>query len=464
MSTSEIARISRAPRIIESRSPGLFQIASQVRKKGALQFFLDQRSVQGDLPQLRMGLHRLFLIIHPEHVRHVLHTDRQNFDKLKTWESSRQLMLGDGLIASNGPAWKRQRRLMSTSFTPRSVEQYHSLMAAAAEAATKRWDSIAKAGQPVDLFDEMARVTAWIILRSMFGTDISEERLRSMEGHVENLIEFVNHREMLPVKPPLWAPLPRHRRYREAKTQVDSLIHDIIARRRAETQSRWPNDLLSKLMSVRDEETGEAMSDQLVRDECLGIFVAGHETTARTLSFLWYALHENPDVAKRLRAELDSVLPQGQPPALEHFQKLPYMDRVLKEVLRLYPPAPAFPRDPIADLTLNDVHIPAGTFLLVFPYATHRHPDFWDEPERFDPDRFLPEKEAALHPYAYYPFGAGSRLCLGNGFAMLEMRILTTMLVPLFEARLVEGHRPRIDIGGTLMVRNGLPMRIARRS
>jgi cytochrome P450 len=455
---------SKTPRIIiESRSPNLIQIALQIREKGALQFFVDQRSIQGDLPQVRMGLHKLFLVFHPDHVRHVLLTNRQSFEKLQTWETTRQLMLGDGLIAANGPLWKRQRRLMSTFFTPRSIEQYYRLMVTAADVAIKRWDSIAQAGHPVDMFDEMTRVTAWIILRSMFGMDMSEERLRSMEGGVETLIQFVNRREMLPVKAPLWAPLPSHRRYREAKARVDSLIHEIIVRRRAEPQSSWPNDLLSKLMSVRDEETGEAMSDQLVRDECLGIFVAGHETTARTLSFLWYALHENPEVAKRLRAELDSVVPQGQAPALEHFQQLPYMDRVLKEVLRLYPPAPAVPRDPITDQTLDGVHIPAGTFLLVFPYITHRHPDFWDEPERFDPDRFLPEKEAAFHDYAYYPFGGGNRLCLGSSFAMLEMKILTTMLVSKFEARLVEGHKPRIDIGGTLMVRNGLPMRITRR-
>jgi cytochrome P450 len=168
-------------------------------------------------------------------------------------------------------------------------------------------------------------------------------------------------------------------------------------------------------------------------------------------------------VSARLQSELDAVLPRDQSPTPEHLDRLPYMDRSIQEVLRLYPPAPAFPRDPVTDQVLGDRPVPAGAFLLVFPYATHRHPEFWDEPDRFDPDRFLPEREAERHAYAYYPFGAGHRICLGNSFALLEARILTALLARRFSARLVPGHRPRIEARGTLMVRNGLPMQIQRR-
>jgi cytochrome P450 len=311
---------------------------------------------------------------------------------------------------------------------------------------------------------EMTGVTAWIILRSMFGMDIPEERLRSLQHEVEELIRFVNDREMQPLKAPLWAPLPGHRRYRRARASVHALIDDVIATRRDKPESSWPDDLLSRMMSARDDESGGAMSDRLVRDEAIGIFVAGHETTARTLSFLWYALSENPDVAERLQSELDAVLPRDQAPNLEQLEQLPYMDRIIREVLRLYPPAPAFPRDPITDQALGSRNVSAGTFVLVLPYATHRHPDFWTEPERFDPDRFLPEREAERHPYAYYPFGAGNRTCLGNSFAVLEARILTALLARRFGARLVSGHRPQIEARGTLMVRNGLPMQIHPRS
>jgi cytochrome P450 len=463
MTANETTWSSNATRVAEPRSPGLIEIALQIRSKGALQFFMDQWRAQGDLPQLLMGRHKLVFAVHPEHVRHILVTARHGFDKGQTWESSRQLLLGDGLIASTGELWKRQRRLMSSFFTPRSIEQYYPVMLAAADSTAKRWASIAESGRPIDMVGDMTRLTAIIILRSMFGMDISEERLRALEGDVEQMILFVNRREMLPLKPPLWAPLASHRRYREARARVHALISDVIARRRAEPQASWPNDLLSKLMLARDEETGETMTDVLVHDESLGIFVAGHETTARTISFLWYALHENPDIAARLHAELDAVLPRDQAPTLEHLKRLPYTMRTIKEVLRLYPPSPVQPRDPIDHQDLGGVRVSPGTYLMLFPYATHRHPAFWDDPERFDPDRFLPEREQARHPFAYFPFGGGQRVCLGNSFAMLEAHVLTALLARRFSARLALGHRPQIEMGGTLRVRNGLPMLIARR-
>ncbi len=463
MTTIEATSRPSVGAIAEPRSPGLLKIAFQIRRKGALRFFVDQWRAQGDLPHLRMGRHKLLFVIHPEHVRQVLVTGRQGFEKLQTWESSRRLLLGDGLIASTGELWKRQRRLMSTFFAPRSIEQYLPVMLAAAEATAQRWESIALSGRPIDMVDEMTRLTASIILRSMFGMDISEERLRTLEGDVEQMILFVNHREMLPLKPPLWAPLPSHRRYQEARARVHALIREVIARRRAEPQATWPDDLLSKLMLARDELTGETMTDLLVHDESLGIFVAGHETTARTISFLWLALHRNPDVAERLHAELVAVLPRDEAPTLEHLKRLPYTLRTVKEVLRLYPPSPAQPRDPIDDQELGGTRVSAGTYLLLFPYATHRHPAFWDDPERFDPERFSPELEQVRHPFAYFPFGGGPRVCIGNSFAMLEAHALTALLARRFSAKLVPGHEPRIEMGGTLMVRNGMPMHLSRR-
>jgi cytochrome P450 len=180
-------------------------------------------------------------------------------------------------------------------------------------------------------------------------------------------------------------------------------------------------------------------------------------------SFLWYCLHDNPAIAARLHAELDAVLPRDQAVALEHLKRLPYATRVIQEVLRLYPPSPLMPRDVVGEQTLGGVCLPPGTTVLLFPYATHRHPDFWENPARFDPDRFLPEREAARHPFAYYPFGGGQRVCLGNSFAMLEAQIFTASIARRYQLRLVPGHRPEIEAAGTLGIRNGLPMRVARR-
>lgn len=443
--------------------PNLLQLAWQIRTKGTLQFLMEQCRAQGDFPHLKLAGRNVFFAVHPEHVHQVLVTGRAGFDKLQTWESSRQLLLGDGLIASTGELWRRQRRLMSGFFTPRSIEQYHAVIVAAAEQSAQRLASKAASGQAVDVQDEMTRATAYIIVRSMFGMDISEAHLRSLEGDVETMIMFVNRRETLPVKAPLLAPLPSHLRYRRARDRVHALIRELIARRRAEPQASWPNDLLSRLMLARDETTGEAMSDSLVHDESLGIFIAGHETTARTMSFLWYALHDNPSVAARVRAEVDEVLAANQAPGREHLKRLPYVTQVIKEVLRLYPPSPLQPRDTITEQSVAGVRVPPGAIVMLFPYATHRLSDFWEDPARFDPDRFLPEREHARHAFAYYPFGGGPRICLGNSFAMLEAQILTAVLARRFELRLVDGHRPVIEMAGTLGIRNGLPMRVSRR-
>lgn len=445
----------------QPRSPGLLSIGWNLYRHGSLHYFMSEWHRQGDLARLNLGPYKLMLAAHPEHVRQVYTTRRESFPKGPSWEHSRKLLIGDGLIASNGKLWKRQRRLMSPFFTPRSVEQYHAVVAAASEATSQRWEAAAKAGTRLDIFDEMARVTAIIILRSMFGMDVSDETLQSVAGDVEQLILFASRRERWPFKPPMSWPLPSYRRYHRARARVAGLISDLIKRRRALPPDAWPSDLLSKLMLARDEETGEVMSDQLLHDEAIGVFIAGHETTARTRGFFFYALHQHPDVAERVHAELATQIDGVPSPA--QLQHLPYTARVLKEVLRLYPPTPLLPRDPIADLDFNGVQLSPDTYLMLFLYATHRHPDFWEEPERFDPDRFLPGREEGRHPFAYAPFGGGQRICLGSSFAMLEAQVLSAVLARRFHARFLPEHQPQIEFGGTLMVLNGLPMVVERR-
>jgi cytochrome P450 len=205
------------------------------------------------------------------------------------------------------------------------------------------------------------------------------------------------------------------------------------------------------------------MSDQLLKDEVITIFFAGHETTARTMTFAWYALSQNLEIAERLHAEVDSVI-GDRPPTLDDLRKMPFALQVIKETLRLYPPVPIYARDAIADDEIDGVFIPAGSPVLLIPYCTHRHPDFWDEPEKFDPDRWTPENEKAQHPYAYHPFAAGQRICIGNNFSLFEAHIMLTMLARRFAPRLQQGHRPQIDMAGTLISKNGLPMYIKRRN
>jgi cytochrome P450 len=214
-------------------------------------------------------------------------------------------------------------------------------------------------------------------------------------------------------------------------------------------------------MQARDEETGEVMSENLVRDEMITTFFAGHETTARTMTFAWYALATNPHVAERLRAELDAVL-ADRPPTLEDLHHLPYTLQVIKEVLRLYPPAPFYIRDAIAGDQIGGFET-QGLPVLMSPYYTHRHPDFWENPLEFNPDRWTPEQEAKMHPYAYHPFAAGQRVCIGNNFSLLESHILLALLAREYAPQLAPGFTPRFVMSGTLGTSNGFPMTIERR-
>jgi cytochrome P450 len=311
------------------------------------------------------------------------------------------------------------------------------------------------------MLDEMMQVTASVILHSVFSTDSGETLLR-IKNSIESMISHISRMQMSPVQVPHWVPTPGNLRFRQAKKLVTTYIHELITRRRAIPTEQWPDDLLTKLMTIRDEETGTLMAEQLLVDNGLTMFAAGHETTARTLSFLWYALSQNPEVERQLHAELDSVLGDA-PPTINDLKKLPYTLRVVKEVLRLYPAAPMYARDAVADDALDGVRIPAGTRTVVFAYATHRHPAFWDEPERFDPDRWLPEREAARHDYAYHPFAIGPRICLGNNFSLLETHVMAAMLARRFKLRLKPGHVPRFELFGTLGFSNGLPMLIEAR-
>jgi cytochrome P450 len=204
------------------------------------------------------------------------------------------------------------------------------------------------------------------------------------------------------------------------------------------------------------------MSDALLRDESITIFFAGHETTARTLTFLFYALAQNPAVEQRMLAEIEPVL-GGRTPTVEDLKRLPYTLQVIKETLRLYPAAPIYARDVVADDQMNGVRIPGGTRVIPFPYATHRHPDFWPDPERFDPERWTPQAEAARHPYAFHPFAAGKRICLGNNFSLFETHVIVAMLVPRFQLRLKPSFQPQVVMEGTIASKNGMPMFIQER-
>lgn len=443
------------------RSPFILDAARDIQRKGFLQFLYDEWRKHGDLFQIQIGPRKTTFAIHPDHVHHINVDKRDLYDKRESYDVVRELLLGDGVLTATGEAWRRQRRLMSPFFTPRGVEQFMPVMIRDAQQFIARWQT--KAGTVVEMLDEMMLVTASIILRSLFTTE-SDETLLALKGDVETMIQFTAGRQTKPVSLPLWLRVGENGRYDRARRRVYAYIQGVIAQRRAMPVEAWPNDLLSKLMLARDEETGEAMSDVLLRDESITMFFAGHETTARTLTFAWYALAKHPEVAGRLRDEIDAVLGDREP-SVEDLKRMPYTLQVIKETLRLYPAAPLYARDALQDDVIGDKRIVAGSSVVLSPFLTHRHPEFWQAPERFDPDRWTPEREAAQHPYAYHPFAAGQRICLGNTFSLFESHVLLAMLARRFAPELANPrHVPQLDMGGTLISRNGMPMRIVRRA
>jgi cytochrome P450 len=277
------------------------------------------------------------------------------------------------------------------------------------------------------------------------------------------MIGFTALFQMRPFQPPLWVPTGRNRGYRAARRRVDAFINGLIAARRPQPEVGWPDDLLSKLMRARDESTGAGMSEQLLRDEAVTLFFAGHETTARTLTFAWFALSQNPGVLARLQAEVDRQLGDREPTPAD-LAAMPYALQVIKETLRLHPPAPMYVRDAVTDDILDGVRIPAGSRVLLLPYCTHRHPDFWPDAESFEPARWEAEAESRRHPYAYHPFAAGPRVCLGNSYPLFESHLLLVMLARRFSASMKPGHDPKIDMAGTLVARNGIPLQISLRA
>jgi len=236
---------------------------------------------------------------------------------------------------------------------------------------------------------------------------------------------------------------------------LDQLVYRMIAERRSRETER--DDLLSMLLSAQDEETGQGMNDRQVRDEVMTLLLAGHETTANTLTWTWYLLSQSPEVERRLHAELNEVL-DGRVPTVADLPELKYTRMVIEEALRLYPPTPLLSRKAIAGDEVQGYPIAANSMIMISPYAVHRHPALWEEPERFDPERFTPERAAARSAYAYFPFGGGPRICIGNNFAMMEAQLILSTVAQRYQLRLIPGHPVEPQMVVTLRPRYGLPM------
>jgi len=440
--------------------PGVLEAVRGLRKHGFLEYVGQLWQTYGDIFQLRLGVRTLVFAIHPDAIRYINISNRQNYDKLKSYDVVRRYLVGDGIAASTGALWRRQRKLMAPFFTPREVQAYADIMLHDGIKLRERWENLARSGQMVDMGEEMTLVTASIILKALFSTE-SHEAILEMKDAVETMISFTNSSQTAQTLP-LWVPTRTNREYKFARKNAYRYLETVIAQRQTQPESEWPNDLLTRLMQARDDDTGEKMEEGLLRDEVFTTFFAGHETTARTLSAAWYALAANPAVARTLHQELDAVL-GDRLPTVDDLHDLPYTLQVVKEVLRLYPAIPFYIRDAVNADMLDGYAIPEGSSVMLSQYYTHRHPDFWQNPQQFDPSRWTPEREAEQHAYAYHPFAAGQRICIGNNFSLLESHILLALLAQRFVPHLAGDYTPQWMMQGVLSTANGMPMVIEAR-
>ncbi|MBD2753662.1 cytochrome P450 [Spirosoma validum] len=392
---------------------------------------------QHRMVHLRIGGRHQYLVFSPEDSKHILQENHRNYGRSLAFQVLK-IFLGNGLLTSDGDFWRRQRRLAQPAFHRQKLAALTQTMIA----ETADWlDELKQRNrqQPVNVSQAFMDVTMRIVCKTLFGSEVATQ-LDGLSSALDTLNYMANDRLLSPIRVPLNWPTPGNRRFRQAGALVDTFVYDLINQRRKnlDTGVDSGDDLLGMLLSTEDEETGERMSDQQLRDECVTLFSAGHETTAVSMAWTLHLLSQNPDVLTRLRSESKAILGDARLPSPEAFRALTYTMQVVQESLRLYPPAWIMSRLALGDDHIGPYTIPAGSAALVCPYLLHRDPASWSDPDRFNPDRFEPGGEKdQLHAYAYLPFGGGPRLCIGNQFALMEMQILLAMLVRDFDIQAV---------------------------
>ena len=412
------------------------------------------QAAYGDFYRLQIGEMQQFFIVHPDDIREVLVTQASKFIKDFQYRDPKAGIaryLGNGLLTSDGEFWKRQRRLVAPAFHPKRIDSYAVTMVDYTTRMLAGW----RDGARLDIAEEMTRLTLFIVAKALFNADVSGDAPR-VAAAMETIQKVMGEAWFLPP----WVPDPRQWRANRAKRDLDEIVYRMIGEWRATGEDR--GDLLSMLLLAEDED-GRRMTDRQARDELVTLMLAGHETTANTLNWTWMLLAQHPEVEAKLHAELDAVL-GGRPPSLEDLPNLAYTEIVVKEAMRLYPAAWAISREAIEDVPLRNGTLPRGSVAGVMIYFTQRDPRWWPDPERFDPERFHAENAAAIPRYAYLPFGGGPRVCIGNGFAMMEARLLLTTIASRYRLELAPGQVVKPAPLITLNPKDGMPMIVRRRS
>lgn len=419
--------------------------------------FLSSLHHYGGVVRYRQLFIPIYLVLAPEAVRHVLQENYRNYDKQVPDYRMLGRILGPGLLTNDGDSWLRQRRLIQPAFHRQRLAGLGTLMAGATQEMLDRWEGLPR-DETLDISAEMMRLTLRVVGLALFSTDTGDDA--ATIGQAFSTINQQLASYFARPFPPMSVPTRRSRALWAAKRELDAVVARIIAERRRTPGDR--GDLLSMLLDARDAETGEGMSDEQVRSEVMTLLLAGHETTANALTWLWYLLSAHPAVETRLHEELARVL-GGAAPSVAQLADLPYARMVIDETLRLYPPAWIGPRRVTREFEFAGRTVPAGAYAAYSSWASHHLPDVFPEPEEFRPERFTPAARAALPKGAYVPFGGGSRTCIGMRFGQLEVKAIASAIIRRFRLELAPGFELRVRQMPTIGPRGGLPVVVHER-
>jgi cytochrome P450 len=422
-----------------------------------LNYQLRAREQFGDVFRSRIGPSLAHFLYHPDHVRRVLYDHQKNYSRGWHYRLLRSL-LGNGLVASEGDHWRRQRRLAQPAFHRQRLSGYAQVMVDTTSNMLARWEAVDAAGSGMDVGIEMSRLALAIAGLTLFGRDPSQ-RADVVGRSFGVLAHYLEQRFNHPFTSlPAWVPTANNRRTKDAARTLKGVVLALIHERRRE--ARDLGDLLSMLMQARDEETGEAMSEDQLCSEVMTFLVAGHETTSTALTWTWFLLGSHLSIRQRVREEAMRVLGDRRP-TIEDVPQLIATRMAIEESMRLYPPVWALAREAAQEDEIGGYRIPARTNVIVSQFVTHRHPDFWEQPDVFDPDRFTPERVAQRPKGAFFPFLGGPHQCIGNEFAMLEMCLIVAMVLQRFDVELLpdQAIRPK----AALTLRPSAPVRVILR-
>lgn len=432
-------------------------------REGRLDHLMRLTLEHGDVVRLNLAGLTAHMCAHPDHVERVLVSDHRLFTKQTRGYDKLRMFLGNGLVTSEGSFWQRQRRIAQPAFAKKRIAGFAHTMVRCAEELFPLWDRAAATGESRDIHADMMHLTLRIASLTLLSTDPSAQA-DAVGSALDVVLHEANDRINSLFDVPEWVPTQRNRRYLSARKILDDIVISMIETRRRtlERGGEGKDDLLQMLLEAKDEVTGEGMTNAQLRDEVMTVFLAGHETTANALSWSLYLLSRYPQTARAVASEAGDVL-GDRPGTAEDLPRLEQSRRALSESMRLYPPVWIVGRTPSEDVRFDGYPVAAGSLVFLSQWVTHRHPQFWDDPEGFDPDRFAPERQKGMHRHQYFPFLVGPRMCIGQGFAMLEGQLVLSTLLKRYRIDVDPGHPIEPEPLVTLRPKYGIAARIHRR-